>query len=184
VTRARRQAASRPPRLFVAIQLPPDVEAHLDERVDVARAALPELRWVPGGRWHITLEFLGECGAHEADRQRLRWEKRTARSSPFDMSIAASGAFPHPWRARVLFAGVRTDEDRWRRLAAYDQVPHVTLARTRQSQDLTGIVDSLSSYEGPTWRVDQIAMMVSHLRRAGERGPRYEPVEFFPLGRG
>jgi 2'-5' RNA ligase len=158
------------------------VEAHLDERVDVSRSALPELRWVPAGRWHVTVEFLGACGRHESERQRVRWSERSARGFPFEVTVAGSGAFPHPWKARVLYAGVRVDQEGWRRLAGDDSVPHVTLARTRQPLDLTGLVESLSTYSGPTWRVEQIALMASYLRRSGERGPRYEPVELFDLG--
>jgi RNA 2',3'-cyclic 3'-phosphodiesterase len=155
---------------------------HLDERVDVPRSALPDLRWVPAGRWHITLEFLGECGRHEADRQLARWSRRAARVGPFDLSLAGAGAFPRAWKARVLYAGVRTDSDAWRRLAVASQVPHVTLARTRQTQDLTGLVDCLSTYSGPAWRVEQVALMASYLRGSGDRGPRYEPVEMLELG--
>jgi 2'-5' RNA ligase len=158
------------------------VEAHLDERVDISRSALPELRWVPAARWHVTLEFLGECGRHESERQRVRWSERAARGSPFELTVTGSGAFPHPWKARVLYAGVDVDQEGWRRLAGGDSLPHVTLARTRQPLDLTGLVESLSTYSGPTWRVEQIAMMASYLRRSGRGGPRYEPVEVFDLG--
>jgi 2'-5' RNA ligase len=157
---------------------------HLDERVDVTRSALPGLRWVPAARWHITLEFLGECGRHEADRQLARWSRRAARVGPFDMSLAGAGAFPRAWKARVLYAGVHTDPDAWGRLAVAGQVPHVTLARTRQTQDLTDVIESLATYTGPAWRVDQIAMMASYLRGSGDRGPRYEPVETLQLGPG
>jgi 2'-5' RNA ligase len=167
----------------VAVLIPPEAVLHLEERVDVPRAALPDLRWVAPGRWHVTVEFLGECGRHEADRQVVRWSERAARVPAFDVSIVGSGAFPQAWRARVLYAGLRTD-DAWRRLAGDGQVPHVTLARTRQPQDLTGLVDSLATYAGPAWRVEQIALMASYLRGSSDRGPRYEPVEVFDLDSG
>ncbi|MBA2560077.1 MAG: RNA 2',3'-cyclic phosphodiesterase [Propionibacteriales bacterium] len=169
-------------RLFVAILVPPDVAADLDEYVDPVRALFPELRWVPSSRWHVTLEFLGECGRHEAERQRIRWATRARRSPPLELSIACGGAFPHSWKARVLWAGLAVDSHRWRKLAAYGQQPHVTVARTRQARDLTGLVESLSTYSGPSWRVEQIALVESHLRTGGERGPRYEPLEMFSLG--
>jgi 2'-5' RNA ligase len=158
------------------------VEAHLQERVDAARSSLPELRWVPPSRWHVTVEFLGECGRHEADRQSARWAARAGLGSAFDASIAAAGAFPHTWRARVLYAGVADESGGLARLTGDEQVPHLTLARTRQPGDLTGVVESLSEYRGPTWRVEQIALVQSHLRGPGQRGPRYEPLEYFTLG--
>ncbi len=48
--------------------------------------------------------------------------------------------------------------------------------------DLTGLADELSAYDGPTWTATQIALVESHLRGANDRGPRYEPLEFFTLG--
>ncbi|MGH3447898.1 MAG: 2'-5' RNA ligase family protein, partial [Nocardioidaceae bacterium] len=86
------------------------------------------------------------------------------------------------WMARVLWVGIGGDVEVWRKLAGYEQDPHVTLARTRERTDLTDLVDELSSYAGPTWTVREIALVQSHMRAKGERGPRYEPLETFPLG--
>jgi 2'-5' RNA ligase len=165
----------------VAITLPAEVEAHLDDAVDVSRLATPGLRWVPASRWHITVQFLGECGRHEADRQLTRWTERAARFGPLDLSIAGAGAFPQTWRARVFWAGVRIHPPAWRRLAGEDQQPHVTMARTREAQDLAALVEAMSTYAGPPWRATEVAFMKSHLRASGERGPRYEPLEYLPL---
>jgi RNA 2',3'-cyclic 3'-phosphodiesterase len=100
------------------------------------------------------------------------------------LRLVGGGAFPHPWRAKVLWAGVDVDADAWRRLAGYQQAPHVTVARTRGWADVTGLVDSLSAYEGPSWTASEICLMESHLRGSGERGPRHEVVEAFRLGQG
>ena len=55
-------------------------------------------------------------------------------------------------------------------------------ANPRRSADLTGLVDELTSYAGPAWTVAEVALVESHLRGAGDRGPRYEPLEFFEPG--
>lgn len=167
-------------RLFTAIELPVDVGAHLAEFID-ARLGRPELRWVPPARWHLTLEFLGACGRHEQERQLNRWAVRSGRARPFEAAVAGGGAFPGRTRARVLWAGVDVDTEVWRRLAGHDQQPHVTVARSKEPADLTGLVDALAPYRGPAWTVDEIVLMESHLRAAGERGPRYEVLERFPL---
>jgi 2'-5' RNA ligase len=171
-------------RLFVAILLPPHVEADIDERVDALRDALPDLKWVPASRWHVTLEFLGDCGPYEADRQRLRWAERAGRSAPFDIAIAGGGAFPHAWIARVLWAGIRVEAERWHRLAGEAQQPHVTLARTKPARDLTGLVQSLGAYAGPSWLVEEVALVESMARSRGKRGPRYEVQDVFELAAG
>lgn len=169
-------------RLFVAILLPAHVEAHLDDAVDPLRTALPGLRWTRPSNWHLTLEFLGDCGPHEAERQRLRWEERAASSAPMELQIAGSGTFPATTRAKVLWTGLSGDVLSWQKLAGPEQEPHLTLARAREPQDLTGLVDSLSRYAGPVWEATQLALVASHLRGRDERGPRYEPLEYVDLG--
>jgi 2'-5' RNA ligase len=158
------------------------VEAHLSEHLDPLRAAHAELRWVPPARWHVTLEFLGDCGRHEFERQLNRWAVRARRVEPLRMTVVGGGAFPKTWRARVLWAGVDVDVDAWRRLARHEQSAHVTLARTRDLSDASGLVDALSSYSGPAWIAHEVALVQSHLRGSTDRGPRYEVLETFPLG--
>jgi 2'-5' RNA ligase len=162
--------------------LPPDVETHLDDSVDGLRTAHRELRWVPASRWHLTLEFLGACGPHEVDRQRQRWERRARRSAPLTLRLTGAGSYPRPWTARVLWIGLGGEVDGWCKLAAFDQAPHVTVARTRERSDLTATVDELAAYSGPDWTADQMTLVASHLRGSGDRGPRYEPLESFALG--
>jgi 2'-5' RNA ligase len=169
-------------RIFAAILLPVEVQAHLDEYVDALRSARPDLRWSPPARWHITMQFLGECGPHEVDRQFDRWQRRARRGRPMRLNLEGAGTFPKAFIARALWTGLGGELDAWKRVAAYDQQPHVTLARTRERSDLTGVVDELSGYVGPSWAATQVAVVESHLRGAGDGGPRYEPLEFFPLG--
>jgi 2'-5' RNA ligase len=100
------------------------------------------------------------------------------------LRVLGGGAFPHAWRAKVLWAGIEVDADAWRKLAGFEQQPHVTVARTRGWADVTGLVDSLSTYAGPPWTASEICLMESHLRGSGERGPRHEVIETYRLGRG
>ncbi len=139
---------------------------------------------MPSRRWHLTLEFLGECGPHEVDRQLQRWERRANRSRPLDLWLSGAGAFPKAWTARVLWVGLGGDVDGWRAVAGYGEQPHITIARTREPAQLTALVDELSSYAGPGWTATELSVMESHLRGRGDRGPRYEPLESFPLGGG
>jgi 2'-5' RNA ligase len=177
-------------RIFAAVLLPPEVEGHLDEHIDAVRTARPELRWVPPSRWHVTLEFMGECGPHEVARQTEQWARRARRAAPMHLQLTGAGAFPRVWAARVLWTGLGGDVEAWQRLAAHRQDPHVTLARTRERADLTGLVEELAGYEGPVWHVTDLALVESRLpgkasgssSRSANRGPRYVPLERIPLG--
>lgn len=167
-------------RIFAALLLPDDVVAHLDEHIDGVRTAHPHLRWVHPDRWHVTLEFLGECGRHEVDRQVGRWAVRAARCPELHLHLSGAGTFPaKAWMARVLWTGLAGDLAAWTRLAGYQQEPHLTVARTRERTDLTNLVAELRAYTGPEWTADEVALVESHLKRSS--GPRYEPLERFAL---
>lgn len=167
-------------RLFAAIVPPPDVVGHLEEFLDGLRTARPDLRWTPPARWHLTLQFLGECGPYEVERQRDRWERRAARSRPMTLRLAGAGAFPHPWTARAVWAGLAGDTGAFASLAVDDQVPHLTIARTRERAELTALVAEVGHYEGPAWTARDLVLFES--RMGAESGPRYRPLETVPLG--
>ncbi|WP_111766361.1 RNA 2',3'-cyclic phosphodiesterase [Nakamurella deserti] len=167
-------------RLFAAVVPPPEAVGHLEEFLDGLRTARPDLRWVPPARWHLTLQFLGECGPYEVERQRDRWERRALRSRPMQVRLAGAGAFPHPWMARAVWVGLAGAVDAFSALAADDQVPHLTVARTRERAELSALVDEVAHYDGPTWTAHELVLVESRL--GAETGPRYRPLETVPLG--
>jgi RNA 2',3'-cyclic 3'-phosphodiesterase len=167
-------------RIFAALLLPVEVVAHLEEQTDGVRTAHPHLRWVHPARWHVTLEFLGDCGPHEVDRQLRRWARRAARCPQLRLQLRGAGTFPaKAWMARVLWTGLAGDLEPWAQLAGYRQEPHLTLARTRERTDLTSLVAELGTYVGPEWTADEVALVESRFKRGS--GARYEPLERFQL---
>ena len=169
-------------RLFAALVPPPDAVNHLEEFLDGLRTARPDLRWTKPARWHLTLQFLGECGRWEVERQSDRWERRALRSRPMTLRLAGAGAFPHPWMARAVWVGLAGEVDAFTALAADEQVPHLTLARTRERTELSALVDEIAHYDGPAWTARDLVLVESRLH--AETGPRYRTVETVPLGDG
>jgi 2'-5' RNA ligase len=179
-------------RLFVAVDVPEDAVEHLDAEVAQLRDAYREPRWVPSGRWHLTLAFLGEVDEDTFDRLATRLERVGRRHRPLTLHFAGAGRFS----SRVLWAGVQGDRDELRHLAGSvsaaarkagvlvdDRVhrPHVTLARGRTtSLDLRPLVAALVHYEGPDWVAGSISLVRSHLGP----DPRYEVLRSWPLGGG
>jgi 2'-5' RNA ligase len=93
------------------------------------------------------------------------------------LQLQGAGSFPDKaWLARVLWVGLAGDLAEWRKLAGYQQEPHLTVARTRERTDLTNLVAELGRYVGPRWCCEDMALMES---QAG--GARYETLEKFPL---
>ncbi|GAB3071308.1 RNA 2',3'-cyclic phosphodiesterase [Nocardioides zeae] len=184
-------------RLFTAVLPPDDVAAHLDAFLDVRRAAA-DLRWTRGDAFHLTLAFAAEVEEWRLDEVLERTAVAAARRTPFEVRLAGGGAFPHPDAGKVLWVGAPTAAEgelealaRGAR-AAYATAgapvdgarfrPHVTVARSGRPVGLDDWVKLLDAYAGPSWVVDEVAVVASHLGEGAGRRPRHEVLATAPLG--
>ena len=96
-------------RLFFALDLSDDVLDHLEELQEACRADIGpgiRMRWTPRENMHLTLKFLGST---EEDLVEPLWDAMdeiAASFDPFEMTVESLGAFPHPRRPRILWAGI------------------------------------------------------------------------------
>lgn len=182
-------------RLFVAVPLPDDVRAHLEDFLEPRTDADPDLRWSLPEQWHITLAFMPSVSTAAAERLEERLDAVATTTEPFDLALDGSGAFPDVASARVLFADVDDPLDALAPLArrvrgaanaAGARVdgtafhPHVTLARRRPG-DATRWLRVLDTYRSPVWTVDELVLVESHLGQGRGGHPRYADVATFPL---
>ena len=186
--------------MFVALVPPPDAVEHLDEFLEVRREAAP-YRWTSAEQLHVTLAFLESVADRHLDDLVDRLAEAAGRRKPFPVRLAGGGAFPDAARARVLWAGLDLDAESATELdrlatgvrnaaaAAGTTVdgqrfrPHVTLARLGRPAEVTRWVRLLDTYEGPTWTVDSISLVASHLGEGPRRRPRHEVLADLPLAR-
>lgn len=181
-------------RLFVAIDLADHAARELDLAVAPLRPAWPELRWTGRDAWHLTLAFLGEVDGKVASALARRLERAAARYPALTLRVEGAGAFPAPARARVLWSGVRGDEDTLAALAASVGAaaaragappasegrryqPHLTLARCRAPADVRTLVATLSGFSGRPWTAGEIYL----IRSLPDGNPRYETLGAWPL---
>jgi 2'-5' RNA ligase len=182
-------------RLFVAIVPPPEALGELAAVVEPLRIAAPELRWAGRESWHLTLAFLGEVDEGLLAELSTRLERAATRHPQQRLSITGGGAFPSAGRARVVWAGIRTDGRALAALAASVAAgarragapppdegrkyhPHLTLARCRQPADVRSLTNELMQASGPDWTADAIHLIRSHLTGSS---PRYEQIGSWPL---
>ena len=185
-------------RMFVALVPPPDVVEHLEEFLAVRRDAAA-FRWSDPEQWHLTLAFSADVPDRSLDDLDERLARLAHRRSAAELRVAGGGAFPHPDRARVLYArlgvdeaaaagldllaagcraamsraGARVDGQRFR--------PHLTLGRLGRPDNVTSWVRLLDAYEGPAWLADEIALVASHLGEGPRKRPRHEVVGTYAL---
>lgn len=188
-------------RMFVAAVPPAPVLEDLEEFLAVRRDA-GAFRWTVPEQWHLTLAFLAEVPDRAYDDLVARLERAARKRRPMVATIAGGGAFPNVGRARVLWAGVDLDAggieagEELRRLATGCRAaaskagievagerfkPHVTLARMSRPVEATPWVRLLDGYRGPSYDLDEISLIASHLGEGPRKRPRYEVVQTFPL---
>lgn len=183
--------------MFVAIRPPDHVVEDLDDFLAPRREA-SRLRWTHPETWHLTLAFMAEVPDRSRDELEERLATAAARRRPFELQLVGGGAFPDPTRAKVLYADVRaTDPVELDRLAVGARsaastsgappdgasfVPHLTLARMNRPVEATRWLRVLGAYAGPTWTVDEVELVASHLGEGPRNRPRHEPVAAWRLG--
>lgn len=148
-------------------------------------------RGVAPANWHLTLHFLGPTDEVAYDRVCAAMDAAPL-GSRFSVTVEGVGAFPNPRRATVLWLGITRGAERLDELAATVEEavaeaglppeerpfrPHLTVSRLRPHQDVTPLIER--GGVGPVaFGVGEVVLFRSHLQRGG---PRYEPLERFPL---
>jgi RNA 2',3'-cyclic 3'-phosphodiesterase len=132
-------------RLFLAINLDPELRRAIVDAAAPLRQAAPTLAWADDAKLHLTLKFLGEHPDDTVESLSVAADAVAARHSRFSMRIGEVGAFPNFRRARVVWMGVER-EPRLELLHHDVEVacetlgfevegrafrPHLTLARVR-----------------------------------------------------
>jgi 2'-5' RNA ligase len=184
-------------RMFVAVVPPEGVREGLQEFLAPRREA-EQLRWTLPEQWHVTLAFLADVPDRAVDDLVERLGRAARKRSPMSAKIAGGGAFPHVGKAKVLFADLDTDREELSRAATGTRAaasragiavdgqrfrPHVTLARMNRPIEATNWVRLLDAYAGPTWTVEDFALVASYLGEGPRGRPRHEVLETFTLGR-
>lgn len=186
--------------MFVALVPAGRALEDLGEFLAPRQEAESGFRWTVPEQWHVTLAFMPQVPERALDDLLARLERAARRRTSFSVTIAGGGAFPHPGRAKVLYAGLDVgDAEELRRLATGARAaankagaeveggarfhPHVTLARIGRPLDVTRWVRVLDAYRGPAWDAGEISLVASYLGEGPRKRPRYEVIESFPLGR-
>jgi 2'-5' RNA ligase len=127
-------------RLFVALDIEPEIRRRIAEFREQMRAYAPDARWVGPETFHITVQFLGETPLVEEIRNALQ----QAHSAAVPLAFRGTGFFPNANSPRVFWVGIESDERLQQLAEAVGRVlrplgfegdagpfaPHLTLARS------------------------------------------------------
>lgn len=132
-----------------------------------------EARWVVPDLWHVTLQFLDPATtAAQVDDLFEEWRPSI---QEFTLRLQAIGAFPAPEEARVLWVGVKENQDlldlqtdlaRHLRTPAPERPynPHLTLARFRNSISATKLIELGGRKHFGDYKIKELVLFESVLQ--------------------
>jgi 2'-5' RNA ligase len=186
-------------RLFLAINLDPEMRAAIFDAAAPLREAAPDLRWSAADRLHLTLKFLGEQPESAVAGISAATDRVSAAHYGFDMRVGDSdhtiGAFPNFRRPRVVWVGVATDprlellhhdvevacETLGFALEGRPFRPHITLARIADRVDATVLRKLERATKKVTFDAESPVASVELMRSVTGPTARYEQVHTSPL---
>jgi len=97
-------------RLFIAIELPAEVQHKIRQHIDRLRAEFPNVRasWTREENLHLTLKFLGDVLVEKVETLSPALHLAASKITPFNLEITDCGAFPPRGKPNVLWIGTRT----------------------------------------------------------------------------
>lgn len=175
------------PRLFTAIEIPPDIA----DELAMMRGGLPGARWIDRENYHVTLRFIGDVD--EVVARDVELMLGGVRRSTFELRLDALHSFGgHRPRAVVAtisptreLTELQAEHERLMRRVGLEPegrkyTPHVTLARLRDSS-CHQVADYLSARHLLRSRAFQVDRFVLFSARASVGGGPYVIEADYPL---
>jgi len=189
-------------RLFVALDLDPEIRRRIAEFRDRMRALAPDVRWVSPETFHVTLQFLGETTKQDEIRAALAEIK----AGVIALAFRGSGFFPAPKAPRVFWVGIEADEHLQQLATRIGEAlhplgfereagpyrPHLTLARAgsgrprhapgdRISSGLLALRVRLESQPAPEFGTMTAREFCLYESKLSPAGPSYTRLARYPL---
>lgn len=175
-------------RLFIAIELSPNVRQKIKAHIHRLRTALPDVRasWTREDNLHLTLKFLGDVPVNQIESVSQALMRAAIQISDFDLVIRDCGSFPSRGKPNVLWIGINDASSNLRKLhaavedecakAGFDRDqrsfhPHLTIARLRNPKGARSLAElhQQIGFEPVSVKVSDVCLIRSELSSAGSR---------------
>lgn len=181
-------------RLFIALDIPGRIRAHMQEYMERARNLAPEARWARPEGLHVTLKFIGHVSDPKVEE--IKTGLAAVKSLPFSVKFESVGFFPSPKSPRVFWIGVEGGAALSQLAASIDNAtqrlgiareerdysPHLTLARAGSGPGTLRPLASLLESEAPphfgTMTAREFFLYQSQPQRGGSK---YTKLQRFGL---
>lgn len=178
-------------RCFIALDLPLAVKNDLEKLIGELRQSKPAVTWVKADRLHLTLKFLGNVPLEKIAEIQTALQDVASRSAPFRLQPSGCGAFPSVKQMRVVWAGLKGDQQQLGALQANVEATlaplgfppegrpfraHLTLGRVKGPRELDSLQKALlarQNFQTEAFDVTELVLYKSDLR---PEGPLYTPL--------
>jgi RNA 2',3'-cyclic 3'-phosphodiesterase len=148
-------------RLFLAIELPDALRAHLalmQERLQATLASSTDVRWTPVEHLHLTVHFLGDLTSDVYSE--VEESCQMAADGPTFRFRAGGGSyFPKKGPPKTLWVGLTQGADAWKTLVERTEtpfalmgvpknaglVPHITLGRVKSAENVALLTEAMQA---------------------------------------
>jgi RNA 2',3'-cyclic 3'-phosphodiesterase len=191
-------------RLFLALDIDPEIRRRIAQFMDGVSAFAPGARWVSTESLHITLKFIGEWPAERLEE--LKRVLTAVRGLPAEITFSGTGFFPTPKSPRVFWIGIQAGPQLASLATAVDVAtsalgiesekrafaPHLTLARTgsgrpqRNSSDRVNssfkrLQEKLTALPAPAFGTMSPREFCLYESKLSPKGAQYTKLQSFPL---
>jgi RNA 2',3'-cyclic 3'-phosphodiesterase len=177
-------------RLFVAIEIEPEIRGRIIDFVEQVKPMLADARWVPPEGLHITLKFLGNVADERSES--IEQALRTVQAPSVFLSVRSIGFFPNPRSPRVLWTGIEAGPELTTLAQRVDEAlapvgferekrafnPHVTIARFKDSRRK---VDVSPIGQKPSFGTMTATEFHLYESKLSPQGSRHSKLESFDL---
>jgi 2'-5' RNA ligase len=184
-----RMAEGEHVRLFVAVTVPEAVKSKMEEAQAELRCAAPErgIRWARREQFHLTIRFLGDVEAARVEALAEAIRGVCQGFGALHLRAERVGFFPDARHPRVVWVGVRDQEEQLPRLQQAVEVAtdsytseakekrftgHITLARIKglkrpEAEALGQAAATMADRQFGHWMACQVELVRSELLPAG-----------------
>ncbi len=182
-------------RLFIAIEIPPDIKSAIAALQQQLKSTHADVRWETQEQFHITLKFLGRTDEAKLQAMFDSLQSVAQKFSMFSVKYSSLGCFPNRHNPRIIWVGADDNPmtlipfaeaiDSSMTALGFDKEekkfhPHATIGRVKSTlsiRDLLRRMESLTFESQPT-QVSQIVLIKSELKQSGSV---YTRIKTFPL---
>jgi 2'-5' RNA ligase len=183
-------------RVFIALELPLAIKEAVAAIQRELMTSEAHVGWVRPEGMHLTLKFLGEVLPSRLLEIETALSSAAEGTGSLKITVHGIGVFPNPKNPRVIWLGIRPEDDRLKRLQErIDRAmaplgfppekrefhPHLTLGRVKSSRGLDDLMKAIAvrhNVLAGDGALDQLHLIQSELKPGGAV---YKTIRSFPL---